>query len=192
MSDIRNNYIVTLLKFVFFLLLFCLLSELIKEFWREIRAQDGFKTSILYISVLSSFAFYTFVADLNGFYGNIQKFFFRSSFVSFLIPAIIIILGLGYFLLPRIFSFSFDKNTFVFLGGFVLASHLNYIAQEIKGYTFNTFINYLFVFSILCIINLLLFIVYLKIAFNIHMGEIIVGGVKGSVMLINSLFSKMF
>lgn len=190
-SGLRNNFVVTLLKFMLFLLLFCFFSELVKEFGREIRTVEGFKTNILYIAILSSLAFYIFIADLNGFYGKVQKFFFRSSMVSFLVPSVLIILGIGYFFLPKIWGFSFDKNIFVFLGGFVVTAHLNYIAQETKGHTFNAFINYLFVFSILSIINLLLFAVYLKVAFNIHIGEIFIEGVKNSVFLLRFLFARI-
>ncbi|UCD16025.1 MAG: hypothetical protein JSV34_02945 [Candidatus Omnitrophota bacterium] len=191
-AGLRNNYLVTLVKFILFLVIFCFLIKLGKEFWKEIRGEEGFKMSVLYMSVLFSFMFYTFIADLNDFYKKVQRFFFRSSFVSFLVPSVLVLLGIGYFLMPKIFGFSFNKDTFVFLGGFVLTAHLNFVARETKGHTFNTFINYLFVFSILCIINLLLFVVYLKVAFNVHIGEIFVGGLKQSVVLINSLFSRMF
>lgn len=192
-SGARSNYLLTLIKFIFALILFCFLAELSKEFWRAISiTKDDFSQKGIYLSVLCTFMFYVFVADLNGFYKKIQRFFFRSSFVSFLIPALLIISGLGYFLLPKIINFPFDKNVFVFLGGSVLTAHLSFIARESKGGSFTAFINYLFIFSILCIINLVFFGLYLRLAYNIHMGQIIVDSVKSSIILINNLFSQIF
>jgi len=81
-------------------------------------------------------------------------------------------------------------NIFVFLGGFTLTSHLTFVARENKGRSFAAFINYLFIFSILYILNLTLLELYLKIAFRLHIGEILIEGIKGGTTLIQNVFTQ--
>jgi putative flippase GtrA len=80
----------------------------------------------------------------------------------------------------------------VFLGGFVVTSHLTFVARENKGHSFNTFINYLFMFSILCIINMILLGLYLRVAFKIHIGAIIIESLKDSFSLIGNLCRQIY
>ena len=190
-GGLRNNYVFTLVKLVLFLILFSFLVELTKELWQELRTKESFNLNILVISILSSFAFCTFCADLNNYYRHIQKFFFRSPFVSLLFPSVLIILTVGYFLLPKIMNVAYNKNVFIFLGGFAFTTHLTLIARETRGRNFTTFVNYLFIFSILCILNLILLGAYFRIGFNVHLGKVIVAGIKGGAGLILSTFSQV-
>lgn len=189
---LRNNYFFTLIKFIFFLGFFCLLSQVVKEFWRDVNGDESFKISILYAAIVSTFAFYTFIADLDNFYAKIQRFFFHSSFISFVVPCLLILLGIAYFLLPKTANFYLNRDLYVFLGGFILTAHLIFISRESRDYSFAAFINYLFSFTIICIINIILFGLYLKIAFKVHLGKIIIESLKDSVALVNALIRQIF
>ncbi len=190
--ELKNNYIFTLVKFFLFLIIFCFLTELIHSFIKEIQGIKGLDFKILVTSIVSIFAFYLFFVDLNGFYKKIQKFFFRSKFFSCLSPSILIILALAYFFIPKIFNISFNKDLFVFLGGGSLFGHLIYIARITKGNSFNTFINYLFLFSILLVLNMILFGFYLKISFNFELGKVLLNALQEGTTLIKDIFVRSF
>ena len=189
-SGLRNNYIFALIKFVLFLIIFCFLTEVTREFWREVRVKENFDIAVLVLSLLSCFGFYAFIADLNGLYKGIQNFFFRSSFFSLVFPSILIILGLGFFFLPKVLNFTYDRDIFVFVGGFVLTGHLIFVARETKGRNFPTVINYLFIFSILYILNLIFFGLYLKINYSLRIGNVALEGMKQGAALIQTIFSQ--
>jgi hypothetical protein len=187
----KHNYLFTLIKFFLFLIIFCLIVGLSKEFLKALKATQGLSLSIISLSALSPFLFYTFVADLNNVYKGIQNFFFRSTIFTFVVPSLFVLLGLAYFILPKVFNFDFDRDVFLFLGGFILTCHLTFIARETKGNTFTAFINYLFNFSILYIFNLILFGLYLRAGFKIHIGQITLDGIKTGAILIKSLFTQI-
>lgn len=189
----KPNYFFTIIKFFLFLIIICFLASINREFLRAIKAAHGLRLDIFFISILSAFAFYTFVVDLNNFYKKVQQFFFHGSFLAYLLPSFLILMGLGYFLIPKIFNVTFDRDTFVFLGGFVFTIHLIYIARDTRGTSFAGFINYLFNFSILYVVNLLFFILYLMAAFDkLHVFKIAVDGLKGGALLIQDIFSQIF
>ena len=190
-GGLRNNYVFTLVKLVLFLILFSFLVELTKELWQELKIKESFNLNILVISILSSFAFCTFCTDLNDYYRHIQKFFFRTPFVSLLFPSVLILLSAGYFLLPKFMNTTYNKDIFIFLGGFAFTTHLTLIARETRGRNFTTFVNYLFIFSILYILNLIILGVYFRIGFNVYVGKVIVEGIKGGAGLIQSIFSQV-
>jgi len=190
-SGLRNNYVFTLVKLVLFLILLSFLVELTKELWQELRILESFKLNVLVASVLFSFAFCVFCIDLNDYYRHIQKFFFRSLFFSLVFPSVLIVLAIGYFLLPKIMNVTYDKNIFIFLGGFAFTTHLTLVARETRGRNFTTFVNYLFIFSILYILNLFFLGAYFRIGFNLHIGKVIVEGIKGGAGLIQSTFSQV-
>ncbi len=191
-SGLRNNYIFTLIKLTLFLIILCFLVALTREFWKEVRTTETFNTGVLTVSVLCAFSFYVFITDLNNFYKNIQRFFFHSTFFAYLIPSVLVVIGIGYFFLPKIFNLTFSKDAFTFIGGFALTGHMIFVARGNQGYNFITAVNYLFIFSILYILNLLLFSVYLKIGFHIDIGRIIFDGIKSGASLIQSISTQAF
>lgn len=166
--------------------------EFTREFWYEIRSEEGFNGNLLIIAILSAFSFNVFLVDINNFYKKIQQFFFHSTFFSYLIPSILIVLGIVYFFLPKVFNKTFDRNLFVFLGSFIATNHLIFVARENKGYTFTAFINYLFLFSIFFILILILFIFYLNIGFNIPVGDFFLNGFKKGTILIQNILTQTF
>lgn len=187
----RTNYIFTLIKFFLFLIVFCFLVEMTKAFWQELHAREGFNLNILVLAVISSLGFSVFIADQHKFYNNIQNFFFRTSFFSLLFPSLLILLSVGFFFIPKVLGVSIDKDTFIFLGGFAAITHLSYIARETRGHNFSTVIHYLFIFSILYILNLILLGSYFRIGFRVHVGKIIVEGIKGGAVLIQNIFTQV-
>ncbi|NQT28563.1 MAG: hypothetical protein HQ570_03090 [Candidatus Omnitrophica bacterium] len=191
-GGLRNNYIFTLVKLALFLIILCFLVALTREFWQEVNTTEAFNVKVLVVSILCAFSFYVFIADLNSFYKGIQKFFFHSTFFAYLIPSVLVLMGIGYFFLPKILNLVFSKDAFVFVGGFTLTGHLIFVARGNQGNNFPTVVNYLFIFSILYILNLLLFSVYLKIGFSINIGRIIFDGMKGGSGLIQSISTQAF
>lgn len=191
-GGLRNNYVFTLVKLALFLIILCFLIALTKEFWREVKITEAFDIKVLVISMLCAFSFYVFIADLNGFYKGIQKFFFHSTFFAYLIPSVLVLIGIGYFFLPKVLNVVFSKDTFVFVGGFALTGHLIFVARGNQGHNFPTAVNYLFIFSILYILNLILFLVYLRIGFHINIEKVIFEGMKGGASLIQSISTQAF
>ncbi|MCD6583876.1 MAG: hypothetical protein J7K71_04245 [Candidatus Omnitrophica bacterium] len=191
-KSLQNNYILTIVKLVLFLIIFCFLVELSKVFLKEIRLKESLKIGVLFNSILFCFAFYTFLADLDNLYRKIQKFFFRSTFFFLCLPSLVILLGLCFFLFPKIIGFSFSKELFLFLGGFAFTSHMIFVARQIKGHTFTGFVNYLFMFSILYILNLIIFGVYLKVVFNLHLTKLLFEGIREGASSIKILFVQLF
>lgn len=188
----RGNYFFIIVKFFLFLLLFSFLVAFSREFYKEVKSLKDFNLDVFFVSILSCFMFYIFLADLNNIYKGIQSFFFHSSQLSFFIPPLLILLGIGYLVVPKIFNVGFNKEVFLFLGAFVVVAHLIYVARETKGTTFGDFINYIFLFSIMYIISLILFEVYLKVAFNLNVGKINFEGARSGADLLKSLFTQIF
>jgi hypothetical protein len=189
-QELRNNYIFTLVKFILFLIILCFLVKLSTAFWRELKAKQGFDLTVLTLSSLTLFGCYAFLADLNNTYKKIQRFFFRTEFVSYLFPSVLIVMALCYFFLPKIFDTTFNKDIFVFIGGFSFTGHLVYTARQIKGQTFSAIINYFFIFSILYIFNLFLLGIYFKIGFPVYLGKVLIEGAQNGAMLIQNIFTQ--
>lgn len=191
-KSLKNNYFIALLKVIIFVLILCFLVELSKAFLGEARIKDDFKGDIVYLSIFLTFVCYIFIVDFNGFYKKVQNFFFHSGFLSLLVPAVLIVLGIIFFIIPKVFNLSFDKHVFIFIGGFILTSHLIFIARETKGNTFFDIVNYLFSFSLLYILNLIIFGLYLKVISNFDIAKVIVDGTKSGAFLIADLFTQIF
>lgn len=188
----KHNLFFTIIKFFLFLIIFCFLVSFTKEFIKGAKAAKDLGSNIIFVSMLSTFMFYAFAVDLNELYKKIQHFFFHASQLAHFVPALLILAGVLYFILPKVFHFDFDRIFFVFLGGFILTSHLIYVARDTKGATFSDFVSYLFMFSILYIINLIIFSIYLTVAFELDLGKLTVGGLKGGAVLIRNLFTQLF
>jgi len=191
-SGLRNNYVFTLIKFLLFLIILCFLVSLSRVFWQQLKIFDSSIIKILTISIISAFSFYAFIADINNFYKGIQRFFFHSTFFAYIIPSVLILIGLGYFFLPKVFDLNFSRSTFVFIGGFVTTGHMIFVARGNQGHNFPTVVNYLFICSIIYILNLLLFTVYLRVGLNINIEKIIFEGVKSGATLIQGISTQAF
>ena len=185
----KNNYIFTFVKFFLFLFLFCFLAEITRRF---LYSGGALNVGVFIASIFSCFVCYTFVADLNPLYKNVQMFFFRTTFVSYLVPFILLIVGIGGFIIPKIFNVPLNENLFVFCGGFIFTAHMIYIASETKGNSFPEFINYLFLLSLLYIINIVFLGLYLNAAFKFKIFRVLVDGVAAGAELIQSIFLQMF
>lgn len=186
-----SNYFFVLIKFVLSLAIFCFLAELTREFWRQAKFEEAFDLRILVFSIIAAFSFYEFIADLNRLYKGLQHFFFRSYFAELLFPSGLIILAIGYFFGPRVLNTGFNRDIFLFLGGFALTVHLIFIARQIRRHSLPAVVNYLFVFSSLCLVNLILFILYINIGYSISLVSVIIEGAKSGVSLMQNTFIRL-
>jgi len=191
-SGLRNNYVFTLIKFSLFLIILCFLVSLSREFWQQLKIADSASIKVLTISIISAFSFYAFITDFNSFYKSVQRFFFHSTFFAYIVPSVLILVGLVYFFLPKIFDINFSRATFVFIGGFIITGHMIFVARGNKGNNFPTTVNYLFIGSIIYILNLLLFTAYLRVGLNINIGKIVFEGVKSGATLIQGISTQAF
>lgn len=188
----KHNYLITLIKSILFIVLFCFLVTVSKNFFREIKVIKDFELDALSFSVIATFLVYSFLVNLNNLYDKIQNFFFHGSALALVIPALLVIVGICYFIFPRVFNVSIDRYIFIFIGGVIFVIHMIYVASEIRGTTFPAFMHYLFLFSILYMANLLFFGIYLNAKFNVPVGDILINGVKDGILLIKNIFSQIF
>ena len=188
----KNNYIFTFVKFFLFLFLFCFLAEITRKFLYAGSDEGLFNVGVFLASVVSCLIFYIFIADLNPLYKSVQLFFFRTTFVSYLMPFILLIIGIGGFILPKVFNVTLNRDIFIFCGGFIFTAHMIYISSETKGNTFPDFINYLFLLSLLYIINIVLLGLYINAAFKFRIFKVLVDGVAAGGKLIQSIFLQLF
>jgi hypothetical protein len=165
--------------------------EFSRSFFGEISSK-AVNTQAIFLSMISAFLFYTFIADLNDVYKKIQEFFSHSTFMGQVIPFLLLITGLIYLIFPRLFKVSFSADLFLFLGGFILTSHMMYIAKENKGSTFGDFAHYLLVVTLLAIINLAFFTAYLKIFYDLDISKIFVDGGKNGFNLLSVTVTQLF
>lgn len=188
----KHSLFFTIIKFFLFLIIFCFLVSFTREFIRVAKSTKDLGSNIVFVSMLSTFMFYAFFVDLNELYKKIQQFFFHASQVAHFMPALLILSGILYFVLPKVFHFDFDKRFFAFLGGFILMCHLIYVARETKGTTFADFVSYLFMFSIIYIISLLILGIYLTVAFELDLAKFTIASLKNGAILIRNLFTQLF
>jgi len=191
-KSLRNNYIFIFSKFFIFILLFCFCIEMNNKFIAEMQSKGINNLLAFFFSIVSCLGFYIFIADLDNIYKKVQMFFFRSRFISYLAPFLLLILGIICFVLPKIFRFSLNQGFFIFLGGFIFTAHLIYIAKGIKGSTFVDFVNYLFTFSILYILNVIFLGLYLNAIAKFRIWRIVTEGIKSGAILIHSIFTQIF
>lgn len=189
----RGNFVVNILKFVFFWVGFCFLVTLSKSLFAALIALDTFNVNTLFLAMIAAFIFYTFIADLNDVYKRVQEFFSHSTILSYFLPFSLLAISLGYLIVPRLFNaHDFDRGIFIFLGGFILTAHMMYIARENKGKTFSEFSHYLAVITFFAIINLIFFVLYLRIAFAIDVSSILADGFVDGWQVLNNLALQLF
>lgn len=187
----KHNYLIVLAEAILFLIILCFLTQISRQFFFGMVGAVGLKIKTFLIAVLSCFAFYAFIADLNEIYKKIQSFFFKSTIFAYVVPFFLFILGIAYFILPRVFDMTLSETLFLFLGGFILIAHLIFVANELKEKTFSGFINYLFFFSLLYIIILIMFGMYLKAAFDFNLFDVFVEGIRQGAAYLRELITQI-
>lgn len=186
-----RNFLVTLAKGLGFILLLCLTVELAKSFVRELNILKGFRFIYIYASFILPFLLNEFISDTNPLYSKVQSFFFRSSFFSLVVPSLLLILALGYLIIPRLMGGSFNKDVYVFIGGYVFMTHLIFIARQSRAGGFAGFINYFFNFSLLLIVIIVFLGLYMRVAYNFRLGKVILDSVRDSTMIVRTLFNQI-
>jgi len=189
---LRNSHIFALGKIFLFLIIFCFIWKVTEEFLDGLKSQKEVKIFVFYLSILLPFLFYTFIGDLNFLYHKIQKFFFRSEILSFLFPSLLALSGIGFLILPKLFSFSLNKDIFILVGGIFFTIHLIFSARSLKSNSFIGIANYLFNFSLIYLIVLLLFMGYLKIGINFSLKETVSSGFKKGATLLKQISTQIF
>ncbi|OPX29517.1 MAG: hypothetical protein B1H08_03625 [Candidatus Omnitrophica bacterium 4484_171] len=190
--ELRSNYIIAFINLFLFLIFFCFSYSLTKELVKTFRLNDAIKIWVLFLGLSFPFIFYTFIVDLNNAYEKVQHFFFRGTFLNLVIPSILIILLVGYFIFPKMFNISFNRNMFLFLGSFSFAAHLVFAARETKSASFTGFINYFLSMTMIYIFILFLFGVYLLIGYDYSLKTVIINGTKNGFSLIKEIILQLF
>lgn len=187
----KHNYLVILVEAILFLVILCFLTQISRQFFFSMFGAVGLKMKTFLISVLSCFAFYAFIIDLNEPYKKIQSFFFKSSIFAYVVPFFLFILGIAYFILPRVFDTTLSETLFLFLGGVILVAHLIFVSNELKETTFSGFVNYLFFFSLLYLVVLIMFGLYLRAAFDFNIFDVFVEGIRDGASTLRELITEI-
>jgi len=190
--ELRSNYIIAFINLFLFLIFLCFAYSLTKELVKIFRLNDAIKTWVLFFGLSFPFIFYTFIVDLNNAYEKVQHFFFRGTFLNLIIPSVLIILLVGYFIFPKMFNISFNRNMFLFLGSFSFAAHLVFVARETKSTSFTGFINYFLSTTTIYIFIFFVFGVYLLIGYDYSFKTVIVNGTKNGFALIKEIILQLF
>lgn len=191
-SQFRLNYLLAILKLLMFIFILPFAVEGSRLLYKEIQLNTDINHTLLLASLFICLLFYIFIADLNNLYSKIQKFFFRNSFLSLLLPSLLVIAAIFSFIFPKIFNIPINKEFFIFWGGFVFMMHFIYISHHSRGGSFTTFVNYIFLITVLYIFNIFLFSLYLKTSFPLKAGKLFVETSKEGWGLIHSLFFSFF
>ncbi len=189
--ELKSNYIIAFINFFLFLLLFCLIYAVSRSFIKTLKASENIRLWVLFMGLSFPFIFYTFVADLNSVYEKVQNFFFRHTFLTLVVPSVLMVLLLGYFFLPKIFGMTFNKQIFLFFGGAAFSLHIIFVAGQLKSTTFSGFINYVFVLSVIYLFCLVILGVYIILGFEFPLKEALMGGVKEGFSLIRSVILQL-
>lgn len=187
-----NNYIFALGKIFLFLIIFCFIWKVTGEFLDELENQKEVKIFVFYLSILFPFLFYTFIGDLNFLYHKIQRFFFRTEPLSLLFPSLLILSGIGFLILPKLLNLSLNRDIFVFVGGVFFTIHLIFSARSLRSNSFIGIANYLFNFSLIYLITLLLLMSYLRIGVNFSLKETVSSGFKKGTILLKQISTQIF
>ncbi len=186
----KNNYIFSLLGFVLFLVLSCFMFEATRTFLDKLDSNSA-KVWILFLGAALPLIFYTFIADLDGIYEKMQHFFFRQATIQLLLPSILILFMIAYFVIPKLLRASFNKDIFVCLGGISFVIHLIFAARQSREPGFTGFVSYLLIFGLLYISTLFMLSVYLKIGFNMHLGSLILDSAKSGFSLVKGTVTQL-
>jgi len=190
--ELRSNYVIAFINLFLFLIFFCFAYSITKELIKVFRVNEAIKVWVLSLGLSFPFIFYTFIVDLNNVYEKVQYFFFRSTFLNLVIPSVLILLIVSYFILPKIFSISFNRDIFLFLGSLSFSAHLVFIARETKSTNFTGFINYFFSMTMIYIFVLVIFGVYLLIGYDYSLKTALVNGTKSGFTLIKEIILQLF
>ncbi|MFH1768165.1 MAG: hypothetical protein ABH858_03265, partial [Candidatus Omnitrophota bacterium] len=161
------------------------------NFIEEIDAAEGANLWVLFLGGIFPLLFYVFISDLNSVYEKIQNFFFRHQILQQLFPSVLILLIISYFIFPKLFRVSFNRDIFIFSGAAAFMVHLIYTSRQTKTSGFIGFMNYLFIFSLFYIIDLFFLLIYIKIGFSVDLGELFIKSVGDGSLVVKSIFLQL-
>jgi hypothetical protein len=167
-ENTSGNFFVITLKFLGFLLLLIFSFGITVEFVKAAHDGVGSEPMLLPAAVFFCFFYYLFIRDLNEPYKAIQAFFFRVPWFAHAVSFLLILTGVVCWALVRFTDIKVDHNIFVFLGGFIMASHLIYVSRDMPRESFVDLVNYLFSFSVYYLIVLVMLGLYFCFIFNFN------------------------
>ena len=187
----KNNFLLTLLKLCGFIIIAFFLAALSKEFTLSLKKSHLLPLIKIAEGGILYLLFHIFIADLTGIYGKIQEFFFRKTFVNLLIPSLLVIVSVIYWSLPKFSAAHLNANLYFYLSGFLFLLHLVFISLHTKEKGFGGFVEYVFIFSLLYVLNLIIFAFCLKAVINIHPFHIIAESARKSYLYFNHFLAKV-
>jgi hypothetical protein len=190
-EKLKINRFFSFFSFLLFIVVFCFIYQASSSLIGALSANKNFKIWIFYLGLAAPMFFYLFIADLNNIYNRIQRFFFRDSLLVNVLPSLLFLFGLTYFIIPKIFKITFNKDIFIFLGAAAFMIHLMLVARENKSNNFFSYANYLAVISLLFILNLVLLTLYLSINFKIPFSGILSDSASKGFTLVRNIFSQL-
>ena len=188
-SQSDNNLLVALLKFILFLVILYFAAGFTHEFVLAVHGTADVDLLLLPGTAFFAFGYYLFIKDLNETYKKIQTFFFRTPKLMHLVPFLLIVAALIYFVLIKCFSVPINRGIFIFVGGFIISAHLIFVAGETKGASFSEFAGYLFNLSLYYLVALTLLAAYFNVVFNFNVMKVFFDGVQGSIASLRAFFS---
>lgn len=183
-----DNFFVAILKFLLFLVIFYFAAGFTYQFAMAVQGAADIDILILPGTVFFTFGYYLFIKDLNEMYKKIQTFLFRNHVLACLVPFLLIVAAITYFVLIRFFSVPINRSVFVFVGGFIVSSHLIFVSHETRGESFGQFAGYLFNFSLYYLVNVALLAAYFNIVFNFNVLRVFLDGLSSSIAVVRSFF----
>jgi len=184
----NDNFFVALIKFILFLGVLYFAAGFTYQF--ALAAHGAADVDILLLpgTVFFAFCYYLFIKDLNEVYKKIQTFFFRTPVLSYLVPFLLVLAAVVYFVLIKFFSVAINRAVFVFVGGFIVSVHLVFVSHETRGESFAQFAGYLFNFSLYYLVNIMLLAAYFNVVFNFNVLRVFFDGLEKSIAVIRGFF----
>lgn len=189
------------IKLIFVLGVFPLLVGFIRGLWFEVaKLEPSFYKSlywgigiylILHIFLIEPLKFYKktqrFIQVIFGFFSPLFKFSY------YLIPFWVIVLIVFYILFCKIFKFKDLEVLFFFLSGFFFSMHIVCVAKILKVDELRKLIDYLFMISIVIIINVFFFAFNLKLySPDFSLVKVAQEGIDSGINMGKSIFNQLF
>jgi len=184
----NDNFFLALVKFILFLGILYFAAGFTYQFAMAVHGAADVDILLLPGTVFFAFCYYLFVKDLNEAYKKIQTFFFRAPALSNLVPFLLLLAAITYFVLMKFFNMAINRAAFVFVGGFIVSAHLIFVSHETRGESFAQFAGYLFNFSLYYLVNIMLLAAYFNVVFNFNVLRVFLDSLERSIAVVRNFF----
>ncbi len=176
----EGNFFTALAKFLLFLAVFCLAAAVTRQFILTLHAAADVDTLLLPGTAFFVFSYYLLIKDLNEPYKKLQTFFFRTPRLSYVLPFLLPVAAAVFFALIKFRGMAINREIFVFVGAFIVVTHLLYVSSDTKGESFGAFSGYLLNLNLFYLANLLLLGLYFNVVFNFNVLKVLWEGLRVS------------